>query len=67
MVQFEITIKDCVVLRMRTKGITQDHIASKPDMLQQSETKLGLTTLFDEMMTKIHYSKWLLLQRVLCC
>ena len=30
------------------KRITQDHIASKPDMLLHSETKLRLTLLFDE-------------------
>ena len=47
-VQCKIIIKDCIMLRMRAKKITQDHIASKPNRLQHSEIKLVLTTLFDE-------------------
>ena len=36
------------MLRLCVKRVTQDHATSKPDTLLCSETKLGLTMLFNE-------------------
>jgi len=48
MVKYNINIKCMMLLRKCIKRITQDHLASKPDIFLFSEIKLGLTTLFDE-------------------
>ena len=47
-VENKVNVKDHVMLRMCTKRTIQDHIASKPDVLQHSETKLGSTNLLNE-------------------
>ena len=48
MVECKNGIENCMALRVHMKMTTQDHAASKPDMLQHSEVKLGLTTSLNE-------------------
>ena len=48
MSQCKVNIKYFITLRLCVKRITQDHIASNPDAFLYSETKWGLTKLFNE-------------------
>ena len=57
MMKYKINIKDCMMLRLCMKRVTQDHIAQKTDMFQKSEIKLELSTLFDTNDIKICHSK----------